>query len=927
MKIPVSALLLFAGLAFSQNSVFDKPLKILRYGDSFGAFAGAVNTVVNENFSAMKPIRGGGHASNGWMVTQNYNTWWPIAKDSFPFFRPDWLFFQDAGRDDPDFEVTMARWVPEAVDSGLKVIISDNPIEFPWYTAQPGTYAAWQLDNAAAKQIADQYGTVFLPLHQIGAEIGVRLGWATLLPDQLHPTAHFSLFAAIALVKAWGGNVNTLTFATTGCPAETTAVFVRVVDSVMNAFDRFYVKTQNGIAFQSATENIPEWTEKQLSVYAVYADTAGAKFFNNRIDWRSTNTAVATVTPRGIVRGVSPGAASIIVTYDNFADTLAVTVTANVSALDSIVLSAATTTMMVGDTVPVWCTAWYSDGGRRDVTNEVATYSEMPLIGRAGFVAGLDTGASDVVVYFENKTDTLRFMVTPRLTALTLVDFGFSAQSDAFGVQGWDWVLNDVGTSYSLVRPYGMVVFEGPVYNYQGASGTPLYFATGDKIRVRWKNLTATPLSFTPRVSFDDPNRPDAAPAGTWMNMSAANIPPQAETITEYVVDNAHAGLKTLVNTNMGSANTMAVLCDRIELVRAGLSILPPLASLDSMRIISPRDTMVEGDSLSIDVLGFYQTHIAVVTGEAEWFSGASGGLLRALAPGNVTVTASLGGKSASLDMVVLARPAFIRRINFSSQATPFKNGWLADNGGAYSGTQGYGWTSGAGFMIRDDRAGYSFLLKSFVGPGTGTSAYKIDAPDGDYLIRIAMGDNAYGSGVMNCVVSGTDTLIKYVGGSSYYSDTSRGILGLINGIATTTVHASGGAINLTVQGYLNYLVICSAAEGTPLKFIADDVGSPGTAVGNLEKEMPATVPETMSLSAYPNPFNPSTNMVVRGCREQVLFSIFDLQGRLVWQQEVQASGGQVKSAWNAESIPSGIYFLRAQSAGTSFSGKLVLTR
>lgn len=81
--------------------------------------------------------------------------------------------------------------------------------------------------------------------------------------------------------------------------------------------------------------------------------------------------------------------------------------------------------------------------------------------------------------------------------------------------------------------------------------------------------------------------------------------------------------------------------------------------------------------------------------------------------------------------------------------------------------------------------------------------------------------------------------------------------------------------------------------------------------------------------SAYPNPFNPSTLLTYSlPSPEFITLSIYDVQGRLV---STLVSGfrdaGIHEITFNAENLPSGIYFARLQAGGKQSSQKLVLLK
>jgi hypothetical protein len=67
-------------------------------------------------------------------------------------------------------------------------------------------------------------------------------------------------------------------------------------------------------------------------------------------------------------------------------------------------------------------------------------------------------------------------------------------------------------------------------------------------------------------------------------------------------------------------------------------------------------------------------------------------------------------------------------------------------------------------------------------------------------------------------------------------------------------------------------------------------------------------LPEAISMSNYPNPFNSSTLLTIKGINKAEI-TIFDITGRRV--ATLHAENGQV--LWNAEGHSSGVYFARVK--------------
>ena len=108
--------------------------------------------------------------------------------------------------------------------------------------------------------------------------------------------------------------------------------------------------------------------------------------------------------------------------------------------------------------------------------------------------------------------------------------------------------------------------------------------------------------------------------------------------------------------------------------------------------------------------------------------------------------------------------------------------------------------------------------------------------------------------------------------------------------------------------------------------WMAKDVFNPIT--GNIESTKPAA-PSFNLQQNYPNPFNPSTTITYSiSKRDWVQISIFDILGRqaAILVNEIKEAG-EHSIHFNANSLPSGVYFYRLQSGGHSISRKFILIK
>ncbi|MCB1060715.1 MAG: T9SS type A sorting domain-containing protein [Calditrichaeota bacterium] len=88
-----------------------------------------------------------------------------------------------------------------------------------------------------------------------------------------------------------------------------------------------------------------------------------------------------------------------------------------------------------------------------------------------------------------------------------------------------------------------------------------------------------------------------------------------------------------------------------------------------------------------------------------------------------------------------------------------------------------------------------------------------------------------------------------------------------------------------------------------------------------------ATLPTEISFeAAYPNPFNPATQLSFSiPSASRVTLNLFDVTGRVIATlADDQFQAGSYAVTWNAESFASGTYFARLETAGFTHTQKLV---
>ncbi|HEY3296561.1 MAG TPA: T9SS type A sorting domain-containing protein, partial [bacterium] len=91
----------------------------------------------------------------------------------------------------------------------------------------------------------------------------------------------------------------------------------------------------------------------------------------------------------------------------------------------------------------------------------------------------------------------------------------------------------------------------------------------------------------------------------------------------------------------------------------------------------------------------------------------------------------------------------------------------------------------------------------------------------------------------------------------------------------------------------------------------------------------PLPIPQSFTLSAFPNPFNSSTTLsFTLPATASVKLSIYNIEGRLVISRNAGTlSAGEHRLSVDGGSLASGIYFARLEIVGQSAQCKLMLLR
>lgn len=232
-------------------------------------------------------------------------------------------------------------------------------------------------------------------------------------------------------------------------------------------------------------------------------------------------------------------------------------------------------------------------------------------------------------------------------------------------------------------------------------------------------------------------------------------------------------------------------------------------------------------------------------------------------------------------------------------------------SGGGYI-LAGYTFSFGAGgadfWLVKTDANGNQLWSRTFGGSGDDRCYSVLQAADGGYLLSGYT--ESFGAGGMDFWLVRTDA-----NGTELWNRT-------FGGSGDDLCHT---VIRTTDGGYMLAGYTMSSGAGAR-DFWMVRTGPEPSDVG-VEQFTP--MPSSLSLSAYPNPFNPSATISFSLSKESgITLSVFDLTGRCVTTlAEGRWPAGKHSVLFDGSGLPSGIYFARLEAGGAVRTQKMVLLK
>jgi uncharacterized protein YjdB len=421
---------------------------------------------------------------------------------------------------------------------------------------------------------------------------------------------------------------------------------------------------------------------QQFTAVATYEDGTSATV-TNATSWTTSDGSIASITSgggggggggRGLATGLAVGTVTITGTYNGFAATAKLTVSA--ATPTSLVVTPALATILVGQTQAFVATLVYSDNTTAIVTGSatwsssdasVATVTIGAGGGRAGGATGMGVGTSTITASYDGLSGSATLTVTdpplafvqvtptnpsiPVLASLQFVATAVFKDNTTRNVTAQaTWSSSDTGVAVVTTAGANLgratAVAEGASIisaTYQGISGSSLLTVAGSvqSVSVTPANPTTVlgvPVVFAATAILSNNTTFVATGSAAWVSSDAA-----VATVTAGgVATPLKSGTATITATFLG---------------KSGSSVLTVSAATKFSISISPASlTLGPGQSQQLTATGAYSDGGSYdLTNAVTWLSSvdsvasvsnASGsrGLLTAIAAGTTNVTAAFQG-------------------------------------------------------------------------------------------------------------------------------------------------------------------------------------------------------------------------------------------------------------------------------------------
>jgi uncharacterized protein YjdB len=683
-----------------------------------------------------------------------------------------------------------------------------------------------------------------------------------------------------------------------------------------------------GVTLASATITDAQTTQATATV----RDADGNVLTGRTINWTSDNTAVATVSPTGVVTAVSPGSAHIRAATGGQNGNATLTVIPRVAA---VVVSPASANVVLGSTLQLTVEA-------RDANNNVLTgrsitwssnASSIASVSTSGLVSGLTLGGATITAASEGQNGTSAITVVPVPVALVTVSLastsitaGQTTQSTAMTRDAAGNILTGRSVTWSSGNPAAATVSATGLVT-SVAPGSVQIIATSET-KTGSATLTVNPasvatvtvspatatlvLGITPTrqlsaVTKDSNGNVLTGRVVTW---TSSNNALATVSTTGLVTAVAAGGPVTITATSEGQsgASSITVTVAPVATVTVSAPTTPMIVGQTQQLTATTKDA--NGNALTGRTVNWVSSNTAVLTVSAS----GSPTTVTAVGVGTATITATSESVSSTPTPTITVNPIPVASVTVSPSAatlvlsiTPSRQltAETRDGNGNLLTGRTLSWASDNSAAATVDANG----LVTAVAAGSATITATSEGKNGASAITVTVAP------VASVTVSLAPTSITAVGTSQASATTLDANGNPLTG--RTITWTSGNTAVATVSATTG--VVTGVSVGTA-SITATSEGQSGSATITVTQAPVATV--TVSLAAS------SINAVQA---TQATATLLDSQGRaltgraIIWTSD-NASVATVSSAGLVTAVAPGSANITATSETKVGSAPITVT-
>ncbi len=429
-----------------------------------------------------------------------------------------------------------------------------------------------------------------------------------------------------------------------------------------------------------STTSLSLLTGNASQITAIAKDASGNVLANRAASWTSSNSAVATVSPTGLVTGVGEGSATVTATVDGLVASTSVTVTApSSSQVASIEVTLTSESLAVGQTAQAAYILRDANGNL--LTNRLVTWSSSPKavasVSESGTVSAMSAGTSSIIATAEDGVSGAASVTVESAAAAPVATLTVTAGSTALVVGGTTQLtvtLKDASgnvlsgrtiayssssTGIGTVSPSGVVTATGAgtltitatseeasgsvVIQVAAGTSSPLSVTTVS-VTLASSTLTAGQTTQATAVAKDGSGNIMSGQTISWSstNTSVATVSSSG------VVTAMSAGTASIVATTGGKSGSGAVTVSGSAAPVASVTTTLASPSIDvgqsTQASVVLRDA--SGNVLTGRTISFSSSNAAVATV-------SSTGLVTAVAAGSAQIRATSEGVPGSANLTV----------------------------------------------------------------------------------------------------------------------------------------------------------------------------------------------------------------------------------------------------------------------------------